>query len=224
MHLQLQLSLSYTQTHTHIILTAAVINKSWRNVATLWHFALPLLLLLRKVAATHHFVVTLCLHRYSCTFLHRGNIPVQECAHLHLIHVHTSPAKMCTLDNILLHDEHIALHFTHEKFFARDPRRIPRTKRCTSHSEDMNTVVFECHAQHISGSFAWFHNNAISSMTLLLAASSLGFALLQLIRLYCTACIKMHTAVPCILLHCCFLHVCRHPACSLAPSRELAVA
>ena len=88
-------TIPHTNTHTHIILTAAVINKSWRNVATLWHFALPLLLL-RKVAATHHFVVTLCLHRYSCTFLHRGNIPVQmctfapdTCAHIACKDVHT---------------------------------------------------------------------------------------------------------------------------------------
>ena len=57
--------------HTSII-PIAVMDKSGRNVATLWHFALTLLLLLRKVDATHHFVVTLCLHRgeHSSTDVH----------------------------------------------------------------------------------------------------------------------------------------------------------
>ena len=70
--------------------------------------------------------------------------------------------------------------------------------RCTSHSEDMSTVVFECHAQHISGSFAWFHNNAISSMTL--ASFFSGF---------CTA-VQTSVALPSQSgrsAHCCFLHV-----------------
>ena len=221
MYLQLQSSLSYTHKHTHT--SSSLLLSSTNHGETLRPCGILLCRCCGRspphITSSSHFAFT-DIPAHSCTM---GTFLCIS-AHLHLIHVHTSPAKMCTLDNILLHNEHIALNFTLEKFFARDPRRIPRTKCCTSHSEDMNTVVFECHAQHISGSFAWFHNNAISSMTLLLAASSPGFALLQLIRLYCTACIKMHTAVPCILLHCCFLHVCRHPACSLAPSRELAVA
>ena len=62
----------------------------------------------------------------------------------------------------------------------------------------MNTVVLECHAHHISGSFAWFHNNAISSMTL--ASFFSGF---------CTA-LQTSVALPSQSgrsAHCCFLHV-----------------
>ena len=93
---------------TEICIIGAV--KWWRNVATLWHFALPLL---RKVAATHHFVVTLCLHRYlhipaqGGTFLYRG-------AHLH-IHV------VCTLCLQLHTAVHTSAHHTsHRKQKCRE--------------------------------------------------------------------------------------------------------
>ena len=68
-------------THRSII-PIAVMDKSGRNVATLWHFALTLLLLLRKVDATHHFVVTLCLHRgeHSSTGVHKYAL----CTHTHM--------------------------------------------------------------------------------------------------------------------------------------------
>ena len=107
-------------THRSII-PIAVMDKSGRNVATLWHFALTLLLL-RKVDATHHFVVTLCLHRgeHSSTGVHKYAL----CTHTH---VHTSLAKRCTLDEIVpmmdtlhstvqsntMNTQHITLHFTH---------------------------------------------------------------------------------------------------------------
>ena len=214
MYLQLQLSLSHTQTHTRT--SSSLLLSSTNHGETLR----PCGILLCRccccgrspphITSSSHFAFT-DIPAHSCT----GGTFLCRCAHLHLIHVHTSPAKMCTLDNILLHDEHITLHFTLEKFFARDPRRIPRTKCCTSHSEDMNTVVFECHAQHISGSFAWFHNNAISSMTLL-AASSPGFALLQLIRLYCTACIKMHTQQSALHITALLLPPCVSASCLLS--------
>ena len=71
-------------THTQICIIPAV-KKWWRNVATLWHFAL-LPLLLRKVAATHHFVVvTLCLHcteMNTFTYAHACAVhTVHKCAH-----------------------------------------------------------------------------------------------------------------------------------------------
>ena len=83
---------------TEICIIGAV--KWWRNVATLWHFAL--LPLLRKVAATHHFVVvTLCLHWYV-------HIPAQSCTAHTLKHTHCT--QRCTRDKIVhikgtLHNE-----------------------------------------------------------------------------------------------------------------------
>ena len=203
-------------THTQICIIP-VVKKWWRNVATLWHFAL-LPLLLRKVAATHHFVVvTLCLHCTEVnTFLHCTFTYAHACAHCSqmctFLHkcahslictyiLHTAHRSAHWMESSTLHTmnlPHITLHFKHLLLWRVFSRRGRRIIRCTSHSEDMNTVVFECHAQHISGSFAWFHNNAISSMTL--ASFFSGF---------CTA-LQTSVALPSQSgrsAHCCFLHV-----------------
>ena len=123
MYLQLQLSLSHTHTDTHI---SSLLLSSTNHGETLRPCGILLCRCCGRspphITSSSHFAFT-DIPAHSCTM---GTFLCIS-AHLHLIHVHTSPAKMCTLDNILLHNEHIALNFTLEKFFARDPRWIPRT-------------------------------------------------------------------------------------------------